>query len=363
MLFDPNQGRHSRELTTADDELAALPVPAARECAPAGEPETDAAVAMSTPPAAAPRPAGRLRAFDAMLGWSGLAVAAVGIGLAVASTLWALRLDVPYEVALLAGYITFAATVCLCAALVAVRYYAKAKAAVIEARAMAAAEIREVFAAETVAAPAPVVAPDAAESVQSEAEPAAEIAAPAPAVETVENAAPAPVEEAAPILEAAPVLEVAPVEETAAAADETGEEPDLEPEPTPETARPARRRARPRVRHAEPDDFDTGHDLSPVPVGPDYAAWARVENLRVADAARLWCGLAPGDHVTDEVSKWASAMLEAVRRGELAKCESTGVLAQYKIGWHTEVPREALKAWALAQGETPRFLADTAEAA
>jgi hypothetical protein len=331
MLFDPNQGRHSRELTAAADDDVAAPIAQAE--------------------------AGRVRAAGALLGWSGLAVAVVGIGLAAASTLWALRLDVPYQVALLAGYITLAATVCLGAALIAVRYYAKAKAALIEARSVPAVQIVTVAPAAADAAPPAVIEPVAAEPADSEAEPppAAEITASEPPGETIEPASePQPVVEPS-TADDAPIVEAAPVDETVAA-DEGIDEAEEEPEPPPEIARPARRRARARARHFEPDD--AGPDQNPVHIGPDYAAWARVENLRVADAARLWCGLTPGDHVTDEVTRWASAMLEAVRRGELAKCESTGVLAQYKIGWHTEVPREALKAWALAQGQTPRFLGD-----
>jgi hypothetical protein len=304
-----------------------------------------------------------VREAGSILDWSGLIVTVVGLGLAAASTLWALRLDVPYQVALLAGYITLAATVCIGAALVAVRYYAKAKAALLESRSVPAVQIITVAAAPA-DAPPEVIEPVAAAPVESEAEPAADTTASEPAVETLQPAIePQPIVEPSPADEPAAVEEAATVEETVASDQEPNEEDDEEPEPPPQIARPARRRARPRARHVEPDDFDTSHDWTPAPVGPDYAAWARVENLRVADAARLWCGLAPGDHVTDEVTKWASAMLEAVKRGELAKCETTGVLAQYKIGWHTEVPREALKAWALAQGQTPRFLADTAEAA
>jgi hypothetical protein len=348
MLFDPNQGRHSRVTTVAaDDEIAAgVPaMPTETTCGP------DAAPAVSALPPSTPRPTGCVRKACAILGKSGLAVAVVGIGLAAASTLWALRLDVPYQVALLAGYISLAATVCLCAALVAVRYYAKAKAALIEARSMPAVQIITVAPAVADAAPPEVIEPVAARPAESEAEPppAAEIVAPAPAIEIVE-----------PAVEPSPADDPAPVDEVVAA----DEEADEEPEPPAEiAARPTRRRARLRARHSEPDGFDAGEDPGPVHIGPDYAAWARFDRLRVADAARLWCGLSPGDHVTDEVTKWASAMLEAVTRGELAKCESTGVIAQYKIGWHTEVPREALKTWALAQGQTPRFLDDPATAA
>jgi hypothetical protein len=91
---------------------------------------------------------------------------------------------------------------------------------------------------------------------------------------------------------------------------------------------------------------------------PNYPAWKLVDKLRVADAARLWCGFEPGHQATPEVTAWACAILDAVERGELPKAESVGVLAQYKIGWHTEVRRDTLKAWAKSKGHAPRFLCD-----
>jgi hypothetical protein len=183
----------------------------------------------------------------AILGVSGSATLVVGAVMAVACTAWALRLDVPHQVAFLAGYITMAASACICAALVAVRHSAP-KAAVRQSAARAAAK-----------------------------------SAPKPAAKTE------------------PIAKVAE---------------------------------------------------------PDYAAWKRVEALRVADASRLWCGIEPGHPANPEVMAWAAALLEAIERGELENRGSTGVLAQYKIGWHTEVQRHALKAWAESKGHSPRFLRD-----
>jgi hypothetical protein len=336
MLFDPNQARYSK----------AIPMPADPDAAPASPgqpvPAFEAPVAASAPPRT-----GRIRELCTVFGWPGSAILVLGAGLAVASTLWALRLDVPYQVALLAGYVTVAATACVCAALVAVRYYAKAVA----------------LATRDAASAIPAAIPDAADvdtgpaSEACEAGPPEAAAEPMPAVEAaapaVDIAEPAP----ADIAEPAPAVEipeaVSPDEPAAIEnpIDDTEAEPETASGPT--EPRPARRSGRPRSgeRHARARAPE--HQAE-----PDYAAWARLDRLRVADAARLWCGLAPGDHVTKEVTTWASAMLDAVARGDLPKCETTGVLAQYKNGWHTEIRRDALKAWAAANGHTPRFLGD-----
>ena len=167
-----------------------------------------------------------VRKVCAILGYSGSTVLLVGVVLALLCTVWAVRLDVPYQIALVAGYITLAASTCVCAALVA-------------------------------------------------------------------------------------------------------------------------------VRHCAPKAQSVGRRSE-----PDYAAWKRVAKLRVADASRLWCGIEPGHHATPEVTAWAGAILDALERGELAKSECTGALAQYRNGWHTEVPRDALQAWARSKGHAPRFLCD-----
>lgn len=165
-----------------------------------------------------------VRKFYAVIGVSGAGVLLGGAVLAVVCTGWAIELDVPYPMALLAGYITVAASVCVCAALVAIR-------------------------------------------------------GSAPRTEAVSQ-------------------------------------------------------------NSE----------------PNYAAWKLVSKLRVADASRLWCGIESGHYATPEVMAWARAILDAIERGELPRSESTGPLAQYKIGWHTEVQRDALKAWARSKGHAPRFL-------
>src|SRR5262245_39887973 len=51
---------------------------------------------------------------------------------------------------------------------------------------------------------------------------------------------------------------------------------------------------------------------------PNYAAWRLVATLRVADAARLWSGIEPGCPASQEAIAWAQAMIDAIRRGELA---------------------------------------------
>lgn len=95
---------------------------------------------------------------------------------------------------------------------------------------------------------------------------------------------------------------------------------------------------------------------------PSYAAWKLVSKLSVSDAAHLWCGLEPGSRATEECIAWASAMLDAIRRGELAICERPR-LTQPAIDqernsptWQTEIARDALKTWAASHGHLPRFL-------
>jgi hypothetical protein len=182
--------------------------------------------------------AGHARKFYTILGVPGSTTLLVGAVLAVACMVWALRLEVPFPVALLAGYITVAASACICAALVAVRH-----------------------------------------------------SPPRPATKTAPKCA-----------------------------------------PTTESIRKSSE--------------------------PDYAAWARVDRLRVADASRLWCGIEPGHAATPEVMAWADAILEALRRGEMPRSHSTGALMHYRIGWHTEIPRDELKVWARSKGYAPRFLYD-----
>jgi hypothetical protein len=256
MVFHPNRSRQPQTSAVPVDQFPALASHAA------AAPTFVSSYRSLSVRARAMQFAVSARQIGSLMGVAGSTTLVVGTVLAVACTLWAVRLEVPFQVALLAGYITLAATVCICAALVVVRYSA-------------------------------------------------------PATETVERKAEpeSPAEDLKPAL----VLE----------------------DPKPE----------PRVRRSEPKKTRRHAD-------PDYAAWKRAGKLRVADAARLWCGMTPGCHATAEVMAWASTILDAVDRGELPKSESAGILAQYKNGWHTEIQWDALTGWARSKGHSPRFLGD-----
>lgn len=223
MVFHSNPSRHRHDSTMPIDQL-----PAGAFASHAAAAQTAVTWSHSIPLRAYTRHlAAGVRRSCAIIGLSGSIVLLVGVVLAFFCTVCAIQLDVPYPMALLAGYITVAASACVCAALVAIRFSA-------------------------------------------------------PKTETVGK------------------------------------------------------------RNSE----------------PNYAAWKLVGKLRVADASRLWCGINSGHHATSEVMAWACAILDAIERGELPKSDSTGPLAQYKIGWHTEVERDALKAWAKSKGHSPRFLCD-----
>jgi hypothetical protein len=263
----------------------------------------------------AKRAAALTRQFCSILGTTGLTTLVAGVVAAIACTLWAVRLDVPLQVALLAGYITLAATACICAALIAVRYSGPATDA----------EARNV---ETEAA----VQPSQAVAVAANAE----------AVAAVANA------EAVAVVANAEVVAVVANDEADAAV--ANDEPDVvaknvDTQSAAEIARPD-----PGVKRAKPKGARKRD--------PDYAVWRNVGELRVADAARLWCGIEPGCHATAEVMDWASTILDAIERGELAKSDNTAILAQYKNGWHTAIQTDALKAWATSKGYSPRFLVD-----
>lgn len=91
--------------------------------------------------------------------------------------------------------------------------------------------------------------------------------------------------------------------------------------------------------------------------GPNYAAWKVVGNLSVSDASRLWCDIEPGCPASQESIAWGTAMLDAIKRGELAVGEKERVRqGQGNPNWHTKVTREALKSWAQGLGHSPRFL-------
>jgi hypothetical protein len=95
---------------------------------------------------------------------------------------------------------------------------------------------------------------------------------------------------------------------------------------------------------------------------PNYAAWKLVSKFRISDASRLWCDIEPGSPASQESIAWGTAMLDAVKRGELpaiARAGSSQVAntqEQRNPSWTTEIGREDLIAWAQAHGHSPRFL-------
>jgi hypothetical protein len=101
---------------------------------------------------------------------------------------------------------------------------------------------------------------------------------------------------------------------------------------------------------------------SPVGISrdPSYAAWKLVSKFRISDASRLWCGIEPGSPASQESIAWGTAMLDAVRRGELPAIARAGTShatqEQRNPGWSTEIGREELISWAQAHGHSPRFL-------
>lgn len=267
----------------------------------AATPARAAVIGAVAGPAGARQTAAVVRAFGPISGFFGSTAVAGGAVLAAAATVLAIQLDASDPVALVAGYVTLAATAGICAARLAVRYSAPATQAV--GRAAAPESRAEHQEREPIPEAFPRTSPPLAANEGDD--------------QATDNIVPA-----SPFL-GAPEAGIATRD--AAARDSRGGR--------------AERKTR------RPSDVDD-------------AAWKRVDRLRVADAARLWCGLTPGHHATAEVTTWASAMLDAIERGELAKSESAGILAQYKNGWHTEIHRAALKAWATSNGHAPRFLQD-----
>jgi hypothetical protein len=78
-------------------------------------------------------------------------------------------------------------------------------------------------------------------------------------------------------------------------------------------------------------------------------------------AARLWSNIEPGCPASQESIAWAQAMLDAFKRGDLpvhARKEASRSIDQEREnpGWHTEIPREALRTWAHSHGHAPSFL-------
>jgi hypothetical protein len=95
--------------------------------------------------------------------------------------------------------------------------------------------------------------------------------------------------------------------------------------------------------------------------GPNYAAWKAVSKLSVSDASRLWCDIEPGCPASQESIAWGTAMLDAIKRGELPAIAKEGAgraagQEQSNPNWHTKIAREALMSWARDLGHSPRFL-------
>jgi hypothetical protein len=101
---------------------------------------------------------------------------------------------------------------------------------------------------------------------------------------------------------------------------------------------------------------------SPVSISrdPSYAAWKLVSKFRISDASSLWCGIEPGSPASQESIAWGTAMLDAVKRGELPAIArastSHATQEQRNPGWSTEIGRDDLISWAQAHGHSPRFL-------
>ena len=93
-------------------------------------------------------------------------------------------------------------------------------------------------------------------------------------------------------------------------------------------------------------------------------AWKHVSKLRVSDAARLWCDIAPGAMVTQDAIAWGRVLLDAIESGELPCVQNEALYKRStsysydKPHWSTEVTRDALKAWARTRGFSPSFLQD-----
>ena len=254
-------------------------------------------------PACAHPTAAVAREFRALSEFSGSTALVVAAVAAAASTVLAIQLDAPDPVALVAGYATLAATAGICAARITARYSAPATQAVgpaAEPRSSAESHEREPVPGSGPKTPLLFAANEANGQATDNTEPVFPIA--------LSTGAP----------------------NAARATHDDGER-----------VSGGQRRER---------------KAASRPSGVDDAAWKRVDRLRVADAARLWCGLTPGHHASADVMTRASAILDAIERGELPKSENAGILAQYRNGWHTEIDRNALKAWAASNGHVPRFL-------
>jgi hypothetical protein len=93
-------------------------------------------------------------------------------------------------------------------------------------------------------------------------------------------------------------------------------------------------------------------------------AWKLVSTLTVSDASRLWCGIEPGAMATQDSMAWGRALIDAIKRGELAIVRKAGLgdeaFERERANPHymIQLERDALKAWAAQHGHAPAFLRD-----
>lgn len=101
----------------------------------------------------------------------------------------------------------------------------------------------------------------------------------------------------------------------------------------------------------------------PSELRPNLRAWKLVSELRISDACRLWCDIEPGSPYSQEAIAWATAMLDAIKRGDLpilpraSGSKELDERERTNPTWRTRVSRDALRIWADAHGHCPAFLA------
>ncbi|WP_334368833.1 hypothetical protein [Bradyrhizobium sp. AZCC 1578] len=98
---------------------------------------------------------------------------------------------------------------------------------------------------------------------------------------------------------------------------------------------------------------------------PNYEAWRHVNELKVKQAAFLWCEIEPRISQTPKVTAWANALEAAIKKGELGfvpklsqyGSEAAQYIEQQKGAWsETIVTRDQLRSFAQAHGYDPIFL-------
>jgi hypothetical protein len=100
----------------------------------------------------------------------------------------------------------------------------------------------------------------------------------------------------------------------------------------------------------------------PLPTEPrTAAAWKLVNTFTISDASRLLCNIEPGAAATQESIAWGRALIDAIKRGDLAIAPKTGAAQsadreRESPHYMTEVTRDALRLWADQKGSTPAFL-------